>query len=92
MSFGPAQLPTFDLKNARFVLSFGADFLGTWNSPVSQSAGYGELRHGRVGIRGSFVQVESRMTTTGASARVSLAARTPLEILAAMSTTTIPSD
>src|SRR5262249_40969724 len=24
MSFGQAQLPTFDLKNARFVLSFGA--------------------------------------------------------------------
>jgi anaerobic selenocysteine-containing dehydrogenase len=68
MSFGQAQLPTFDLKNARFVLGFGADFLGTWNSPVAQSAGYGEMRRGRTGIRGSFVQVESRMTTTGASA------------------------
>jgi anaerobic selenocysteine-containing dehydrogenase len=68
MSFGTAQLPTFDLKHARFVIGFGADFLGTWNSPVSQSAGYGELRRGRAGMRGSFVQVESRMTTTGASA------------------------
>jgi len=68
MSFGQAQLPTFDLKNARFVLSFGADFLGTWNSPVSQNAGFGHMRQGRPGIRGTFVQVESRMTTTGASA------------------------
>jgi len=68
ISFGQAQLPTFDLKNARFVISFGADFLGTWNSPVSQSMGYGHMRGGRPGIRGSFVQVESRMTTTGASA------------------------
>jgi anaerobic selenocysteine-containing dehydrogenase len=68
MSFGAAQLPTFDLKNARFVLGFGADFLGTWNSPVSQNAGYGDMRRGRPGIRGSFVQVESRITTTGASA------------------------
>jgi len=68
MSFGQAQLPTFDLKNARFVISFGADFLGTWNSPVSQTMGYGHMRGGRPGIRGSFVQVESRMTTTGASA------------------------
>ncbi len=68
MSFGQEQLPTFDLRNARFVLSFGADFLGTWNSPVAQAAGYGHMRRGRPGIRGSFVQVESRMTTTGASA------------------------
>jgi anaerobic selenocysteine-containing dehydrogenase len=30
--------------------------------------GYGHMRGGRPGIRGSFVQVESRMTTTGASA------------------------
>src|SRR5215471_13268829 len=66
LSFGQAQLPTFDLKNARYVISFGADFLGTWNSPVSQSMGYGHMRAGRPGIRGSFVQVESRMTTTGA--------------------------
>jgi anaerobic selenocysteine-containing dehydrogenase len=68
LSFGYEQLPTFDLKNSRFVVSFGADFLGTWNSPVSQSAGYGHMRQGRRGIRGSFVQVESRMSTTGASA------------------------
>jgi anaerobic selenocysteine-containing dehydrogenase len=68
ISFGQAQLPTFDLKNARFVISFGADFLGTWNSPVSQSMGYGNMRGGRPGVRGAFVQVESRMTTTGASA------------------------
>ena len=68
LSFGVEQLPTIDLARTRFVLSFGADFLGTWNSPVAQSAGYGHMRRGRPGIRGSFVQVESRMTTTGASA------------------------
>src|SRR6185295_19365155 len=68
LSFGVEQLPTIDLERARYVLSFGADFLGTWNSPVAQSMGYGRMRRGRPGIRGSFVQVESRMTTTGASA------------------------
>ncbi len=68
MSFGRAQLPTFDLANARFVISFGADFLGTWNSPVSQSHAYGEMRQGRLGIRGAFVQVEARMSQTGANA------------------------
>ena len=68
LSFGREQLPTFDLANARFVLSFGADFLGTWNSPVAQNVGYGLMRQGRPGIRGAFAQVESRMSQTGASA------------------------
>ena len=68
ISFGHDQLPTFDLARARHVIGFGADFLGTWNSPVAQNAAYGEMRQGRPGVRGRFVQVESRMTTTGASA------------------------
>ena len=68
ISFGHEQLPTFDLARARYVLSFGADFLGTWNSPVAQSAAYGEMRQGRPGVRGTFVQVESRMSQTGANA------------------------
>jgi anaerobic selenocysteine-containing dehydrogenase len=68
LSFGREQLPTFDLANARFVLGFGADFLGTWNSPVAQNVGYGEMRQGRPGIRGTFAQVESRMSQTGANA------------------------
>ena len=67
-SFGIAQLPTFDLARSRYVLSFGADFLGTWNSPVAQSVAYGEMRQGRPGIRGKFVQVEPRMSQTGANA------------------------
>ncbi|MBI3490984.1 MAG: molybdopterin-dependent oxidoreductase [Acidobacteria bacterium] len=71
LSFGHEQLPTFDLARARYVIAFGADFLGTWNSPVSQNAGYGEMRQGRQGrqgARGKFVHVESRMSLTGASA------------------------
>ena len=68
LAFGREQLPTFDLANARHVISFGADFLGTWNSPVAQSVGYGQMRRGRPGTRGSFVQIESRMSQTGANA------------------------
>lgn len=68
LSFGYEQVSTVDLPNARYVLSFGADFLGTWNSPVAQSVGYGLMRQGRPGLRGAFAQVESRMTQTGACA------------------------
>ena len=67
LSFGAHQLPTIDLAHTKYLLAFGADFLGTWNSPVSQSAGYGRLRSGQGG-RGKVVQVEARMSTTGASA------------------------
>jgi len=68
LSFGRGQLPTFDLPNARFVLGFGADVLGTWNSPVAHAHGYGAMRQGRSGVRGTFVQVEPRMSQTGANA------------------------
>ena len=68
LSFGHRQLPTFDLANANYVVSFGAEFLGTWNSPVSQNLGYGTMRQGRPGLRGRFVQVEARMSQTGANA------------------------
>jgi anaerobic selenocysteine-containing dehydrogenase len=68
ISFGHHQLPTIDLARARFAISFGADFLGTWNSPVAQSGAYATMRQGHPGTRGAFVQVESRMSLTGASA------------------------
>lgn len=68
LSFGREQLPTFDLARARAVVAFGADFLGTWNSPVAQAAAYGEMRQGRPGVRGLLVQIESRMSPSGANA------------------------
>jgi anaerobic selenocysteine-containing dehydrogenase len=67
LSFGHAALPTFNLAHADYVISFGADFLGSWNSSVAQSIGYGEMRQGRPGRRAKFVQVESRMSQTGAN-------------------------
>jgi len=67
-SFGFEQLPTVDFASSRYVISFGADFLGTWNSPVSQNIAYGDMRQGRPGERAKFVQVEPRMSQTGANA------------------------
>ena len=68
LSFGREQLPTFDLANTRYLLNFGADLLGTWNSPVSHTRAYGDMRQGKPGVRGHVVQVEWRMSQTGASA------------------------
>jgi len=68
LSFGKEQLPTLDLAQSKYVISFGADLLGTWNSPVSQNVAYGYMRQGQPGNRGKFVQVEYRMSQTGANA------------------------
>jgi anaerobic selenocysteine-containing dehydrogenase len=68
LSFGHAQLPTFDLARSRYLISFGADFLGTWNSPVAQNLAYGQMRQGASRVRATFVQVEARMSQTGANA------------------------
>jgi anaerobic selenocysteine-containing dehydrogenase len=64
-SSGRYQLPTFDLAQCNYLVSFGADFLGTWNSPVALGVGYGSMRQGRPGRRGKFVMFESRLSQTG---------------------------
>lgn len=66
--FGTPDLPEYDLSQADVVLSFGANLLETWMSPVAQSAAYGAMRQGRMGNRGLFVQFEPRLSVTAASA------------------------
>ncbi|MGB8325040.1 MAG: molybdopterin-dependent oxidoreductase, partial [Candidatus Acidiferrum sp.] len=84
LSFGYEQLPTVDLARSGYVISFGSDFLGTWNSPVAQSVGYGKMRQNRSGVRGKFVQVEARVSQTGANADEWIAAHPGTEGLVAL--------
>jgi len=69
MAFGRNELPSFDLEGAHFVLSFGADFLETWDAPVSytrqfaHSAGVDD--HGE---KARFVFVGPRLSLTGMNA------------------------
>jgi anaerobic selenocysteine-containing dehydrogenase len=73
---GIQMLPTFDLENARYVLSIGADFLGTWNSVVAQSVAYGRMRQKRPdGARTKVVYVDARLSQTAASADEFIACR-----------------
>jgi anaerobic selenocysteine-containing dehydrogenase len=60
-----AAMPRLDFKKAKVILSFGADFLGTWMSPVQFATQYAEFR---LPPRGTLVMVESKMTLTGANA------------------------
>ncbi|HFD92087.1 MAG TPA: molybdopterin dinucleotide-binding protein [Gammaproteobacteria bacterium] len=57
--------PHLRFDKARVVLSFGADFLGTWQSPVHNAVEYAAFREAP---RGVLVQVEPKMTLTGANA------------------------
>jgi anaerobic selenocysteine-containing dehydrogenase len=82
--FGEQHLPYYDLKNTRYLLSFGADFLGQWISPVHHSLGFGHSRQGRPGVRGSFVQIEPRMSLSGAAADEWIPARPGTEGLLAL--------
>lgn len=67
--YGQDLLPDFDLANANFLLSFGADFLSTWVSPTRWSVGYGNFRQGEGRTqRGTHIQVEPRFSMTAANA------------------------
>ncbi len=66
-SYG-VEMPRININRAKVVLSFGADFLGAWVSPVHFSQQYAQFRKGVDGQRGVLVQIESKMTITGANA------------------------
>jgi anaerobic selenocysteine-containing dehydrogenase len=66
--FGQAGLPLFDIGNADLIVSFGANFLETWLSPVAYSREYAKMRRGHPRRRGYFIQFEARMSQTAAKA------------------------
>ena len=68
LAFGWDGLPVYEIQNATYVLSIGADFLGGWASPVFYSRRFGHMRRGRPGIRGKLVHAESRFSQTAWSA------------------------
>jgi molybdopterin-containing oxidoreductase family iron-sulfur binding subunit len=71
LAFGTAAVPEYDFANAKYVLSFGADFLDTWLSPVSFQNGFARAHGfdgGRDASMAKFVFVGPRMSLTGMNA------------------------
>ena len=60
--------PAYDFENARYILSFGSDFLESYWSPVQVLSAYGQFRRGRPEQRGRLVQIEPRLSVTGIKA------------------------
>jgi molybdopterin-containing oxidoreductase family iron-sulfur binding subunit len=65
-----AGLPSYHFDRARLVVSFDADFLGTWIAPAHFTRGYSQARNLRNGRREMLrhIQFESRMSLTGSNA------------------------
>jgi anaerobic selenocysteine-containing dehydrogenase len=66
--FGSGMLPAYHLTNSDVIFSFGADLLGTWLSAVRYGVDFGSFRSQPLGKRGFLVQLEPRMSITGAKA------------------------
>jgi anaerobic selenocysteine-containing dehydrogenase len=66
--FGQAGMPHFDIGNSDLVLSFGANFLETWLSPVAYNLAFAQMRRGNPKRRGHFIQFEPRLSMTGSKA------------------------
>ncbi len=82
--FGRPELPTYDLAGARTVVSFGADFLETWLSPVELARSFAQGR-GRVGPeRTRLVWIGPRLCLTGVSSDEWLPARSGSELWVAL--------
>jgi len=66
--FGLDRLPHHDFGKARFIMSFGADFLETWLAPVANQRGFAESHGFAGGDMPKFVYASPRMNLTGLNA------------------------
>ncbi len=68
--FGSAIIPSYKISNAKLVVGFNADFLGTWLSPVEFTKQYSASRKLLNGERSMLrhIQYETQMTITGGMA------------------------
>ena len=70
-SFGKAVVPHYNFDKADVIVSFGADFLGTWISPVEFQSQYVQNRNEKSlqnKKMSRHIQFESGMSNTGSNA------------------------
>ena len=70
-SFGQRLIPDYRFDKAMVIVSLGADFLGTWISPVEYAADYAvnrKIKDVKSPKMSRHIQVESYMSLTGSNA------------------------
>lgn len=65
---GIEKIPSYDLLNAKYILSFGSNFLEEGYSPVYYTKIYSQLKDQTLERRTRLVQIDSRMSITAANA------------------------
>ncbi len=68
ITFGRDEVPHYALKEAKLILSFGADFLETWVSPVGYASAFGQMHSYGEGGMGTFIYAGPRLSLTAANA------------------------
>ncbi len=71
LTFGQRVVPNYRFDRAKVIVSFDADFLGTWISPVEYTAQYSRnrvIKDAKNPSMSRHFQVESRMSLTGSNA------------------------
>ncbi|HUF34991.1 MAG TPA: molybdopterin-dependent oxidoreductase [Gemmatimonadales bacterium] len=66
--FGTDRLPLYDFGRARYILSFGADFLETWGPVIEQARGFARAHGFEDGDVAKLVYAAPRMDLTGLNA------------------------
>ena len=87
MAFGTTAVPTYDFANAKYLVSFGADFLDTFLSPVEFQNGFSHAHAfdgGRPAGMAKFVYVGPRLSLTGMNADQWVAAKPGTEGMLAL--------
>ncbi|HYX81038.1 MAG TPA: 4Fe-4S dicluster domain-containing protein, partial [Gemmatimonadales bacterium] len=78
LAFGTSAVPAYDFANAKYLVSFGADFLDTFLSPVEFQNGFSHAHAfdgGRSAGMAKFVYVAPRLSLTGMNADEWVAAK-----------------
>ena len=70
LSFGKSIIPSYRFDNAEVIVSFAADFLATWLSPIEFARQYAITRKLRDGKKNMsrHIQFESTLSLTGSNA------------------------
>ncbi len=85
MAFGLADIPRYDFERAQFILSFSADFLATWLSPVEFAGQFSSARTYHNGRMSRFAYVGPRLSVTGANSDEWISVRPGTETFLALS-------
>ncbi len=88
LAFGTSAVPHYDFAAAKYIISFGADFMETWLSPVEFQNAFTRAHAFAAGADSTmakYVYVGPRLSLTGLSADEWIAARAGAEGLLAFS-------